>query len=171
MTALLGSGGGAAMRFLTWRQLTNRWGRFEGAPPVETVPIGWTLRNGVVLDNASIYRNGVVVAWTNPNPGERTGAASLPTNVRRVELRGPAIREHARERRRRYRELGLVFSSPVLQLRADTGRRFRGGGLAGGTDDGVFRGETTFRVSAARFRTGFTIRCAGERVMIQLPAG
>jgi hypothetical protein len=156
------------MRLPIWSRLTDRFLRpFEGLEPVETVPIDYELKNGVTLEAAHVYRNGVVVTWVNPSPDPHSGAVALPANVERVELG----RSGERARRDRLRELGMAFDAPVLTLRTEKGWRFRIGDTGGGTDDEVFRGRTTFRVSAARVGPRLNIRCAGERITVRIPPG
>lgn len=158
-----------AMRLPIWSWLADRWRPFEGVAPVETVRIDYQLRNGVTLEAAKVYRNGVVVESINPHPERDGGPAALSPNIERVRLRGSASRQVNRERLHRSRVHGLVFDAPLLQLRTEKGRRFRGGGLTGGSDNEVFRAESTFRVSAARLGARFTIRCAGEQVTVRIP--
>jgi len=160
------------MRLPIWSRLVDRWRPFEGVAPVKTVPIDYELRNGVTLEAAKVYRNGVVVESINTHPDLRTGPVALPANIERVSLRGFAARQVNRERLHRSRVHGLVFDAPLLQLRSEKGRRFRRGGLTGGSDGEAFQAENTFRIPAARLGARFTmIRCAGEQVTVRIPRG
>lgn len=152
-----------------WSRLVDRQRPFTAVGPGKRVPIDYQLRNGVRLEAATIYRNGVIVESTNPDRDSESGPVALPENVERVELSGSARREVYRRRRYRYRARGLVFAAPVLQLRTERGRRFRGGDLTGGSEGEVFRAENTFRIPAARLGGRFTIRCAGEQITVLIP--